>query len=105
MSRRGIHRGDRLVIDDPWAEGRPSQADIDQAMANLRSAAHARGITDQEARVKNRAIEAFKLWLLAPFRTRAELESVDAEALAAKYPPLTAEDLAQMCRVRAKSLK
>lgn len=64
---------------------------------------HRRGITDEEARIKNRALDVFKFWLLNA--VKATLEESDPVALAARFPPLVPEDIAQMIRVRKKALR
>lgn len=58
------------------------------------------GITDAEARIKEKAIERFKFWLLAA--SIEDLEAADPGALAEKYPPLEAADLRQMIEVRIR---
>lgn len=54
--------------------------------------------TDAECRVKERAIEAFKLWLLPA--SIAALEAASPTALAKKYPPIEAWDIEHMISIR-----
>jgi hypothetical protein len=63
------------------------------------------GITDAEARVKAKALDVFKFWLLAESRTRADLDAADPVELAKLYPPLEPDDLELMIRVRKRSVK
>lgn len=55
--------------------------------------------TDRECRRMERALESFKLWLLNA--TLDALDKAKPAALAVKYPPITAPDIAQMIEVRA----
>lgn len=54
--------------------------------------------TNAECRVMERAIEAFKLWLLAA--SIAQLEAAKPAELAKKFPPIEAWDIEQMISVR-----
>lgn len=63
------------------------------------------GISEAEAKARNRALRPFVMWLHAGSTTREKLESADAAELAAKYPPLDAADIAQMIRVRMRGLR
>ncbi len=64
---------------------------------------HRGGITDEQARAKNRALDIFRNWLLT--HPSADLEAADPAKLAQRYPPLDPDDIAQMIRVRARGLR
>ena len=61
------------------------------------------GITEAEARVKNRAVTAFNYWL--QIQNRNQLAEVDPVEVARRYPPLTIDDVRQMIAVKWKALK
>lgn len=63
-----------------------------------------RGITDAEAKVKNRALTAFNYWLQS-IQTRQQLDKFDPVEVAKRYPPLTIDDVRQMIAVKWKALR
>lgn len=60
------------------------------------------GITDQEARIKNRALDRFRFWL--DIQGRAKLERADPESLAQDFVPVPAEEIRLMIGGRLKRL-
>lgn len=84
------------------------EADV-QTCANSqtdpKSLSHQPGITDREARVKERALERFKFWLLDDRRTLADLQGAVVDDLVAQYRPLEPDDIEQMIAVRSKTLR
>jgi hypothetical protein len=97
MTRRGV-RMDRPE-DDLFEWQPPAPAAPPAKAAEPARAAP----TNADCRRMERAIEAFKLWLLNA--SIEALEAADAAALAKKYPPIEEWDIAQMIDVRLRSQK